>query len=153
MAGLITIAAGRLCDLIDGRLAEATQTKSPLGEKLDAGIDKLETVATVVILLISGVVAMWAAVVLFVPQLAIAMLAYGVMQRGKRLHPSKAGKASMALIWMALTGFVLLATLKGSIGLIADVTYILVYILVGLSSLTGIWAIPGYYKILRIARS
>jgi phosphatidylglycerophosphate synthase len=142
VGGLIAIAAGRLCDLADGWLADATQTKSPLGEKLDAGIDKLETVITVVVLLLCGVVAVWATAALFIPQLAIAVLGYRALRQGKRLPPSKAGKASMALVWVSLVGFVLLAATSGYNRIIACV----VYVVVGLAAGTGLYAIPAYYK-------
>ena len=39
--GLSKIFIGRLLDIADGTVAEATKTKSPLGEKVDAGVDKV----------------------------------------------------------------------------------------------------------------
>ncbi len=39
--GVSKILVGRLLDIADGTLAEATKTKSPLGEKVDSGVDKV----------------------------------------------------------------------------------------------------------------
>src|SRR5690349_11384075 len=39
--GLVLLAMGRLCDILDGSAAEYTGTKSPLGEAVDASLDKI----------------------------------------------------------------------------------------------------------------
>ncbi len=39
--GLAKILIGRLFDIADGAAAEATRTKSPIGEKVDSGVDKM----------------------------------------------------------------------------------------------------------------
>lgn len=39
--GTYKVGAGRLLDILDGIVADATKTKSPLGEALDASMDKL----------------------------------------------------------------------------------------------------------------
>src|SRR5579862_7066069 len=48
--GVIQVGAGRAADLLDGTAAEATGTKSPIGEAVDVGVDKAELVAAVPIL-------------------------------------------------------------------------------------------------------
>ncbi len=107
VAGLITIAAGRLCDVLDGWLADLTGTKSPLGEKLDAGFDKLGTALTVIVLVIVGVIPVWATITLALPQLAIGIVAYRALRINSTFHPSKAGKLSMTFVWLAIGGHVL----------------------------------------------
>ena len=55
LLGLTLIVMGRLLDIADGLAAEATHTKSPLGELFDATIDKVGTVLTVVVLVVAQV--------------------------------------------------------------------------------------------------
>jgi cardiolipin synthase len=57
--GLLLIGAGRALDILDGIVAEATGTKSPLGEAFDATFDKLGTAATLVIFGIAGIAPWW----------------------------------------------------------------------------------------------
>src|SRR6478609_9535796 len=47
-AGVALLVIGRLLDIVDGAVAEATGTKSPLGEIVDASFDKLSTVLTII---------------------------------------------------------------------------------------------------------
>jgi phosphatidylglycerophosphate synthase len=100
--GALVLMLGRGCDLLDGWLADLTHTKSPLGETIDASFDKVSVVATVVGLVATGLVPLAYALLLLAPQLVMAVLAFVVYVRGSRLHPSRAGKLSMALLWFAL---------------------------------------------------
>jgi cardiolipin synthase (CMP-forming) len=142
VAALLLIAAGRFCDLLDGWLADATGTKSPLGEKLDASVDKIETALTIIVLVLASVVPLWAAIAISVPQLAIALLAYAAIRRGKSFHPSRTGKLGMALVWLSLAGFVLMRVLSGSHQWL-DFT---VYSLAVAAALAGCYALPEYYR-------
>lgn len=93
---------GRLGDLLDGWLAEKTGTKSPLGEVLDASVDKITVVLALAAVVITGMISAWFAVALLLPQAMIAVLSLQAGKRSVRLHPSRAGKVSMALVWLAL---------------------------------------------------
>lgn len=108
LAGLILIIGGRLCDVLDGWLADRTHTKSPLGEAFDAVADKLETAMVVVVLVLSGIAPTWVAFVLLVPQTLTALLTFIMLRSGQVLHPIRAGKLAMAFVWVVLTGFILL---------------------------------------------
>lgn len=108
VVGLTLVAAGRLCDLLDGWLADRTGTKSPLGETFDATADKLETAAALIILTAAGIVPWGVSLALFLAQLMISLVAMAAVRRGVRLHPSRLGKLGMASAWLALGGFVLM---------------------------------------------
>lgn len=139
--GCALLIIGRLCDLLDGWLAELTQTKSPLGELLDASIDKFGTILTIVVFYV-GELAPWLLLTaLLLPHIWIAVIAYMARRKNERLHPSRLGKISMALLWTALFGFVLVR--------VFDVTDLIlpsavVYGLSAGSIVTSIYAIIGY---------
>lgn len=105
-SGLVLIAVGRICDLLDGWLAERTKTKSPLGEMLDTTADKLETAAALVVLTVFGVLPWPAALLVFVPQLSVGLWALAGWLRGKQPHPSRLGKLGMAAVWLGLGLFI-----------------------------------------------
>lgn len=104
--GLILIGGGRICDLLDGWLADRTQTKSPLGEMLDTTADKLETAAALIVLTLLGVLPWPAALLVFVPQASVGLWALSWWLRGKQPHPSRLGKLGMAAVWVGLGFFI-----------------------------------------------
>jgi len=97
---LLTI--GRLCDILDGWLAEATGTKSPLGEFLDAAVDKILTILTVAAFFAAHIAPTWVLVALVTPHILIALILFGWRIRKVMFHPSLAGKLSMAGVWLSL---------------------------------------------------
>jgi len=141
--GVWILLVSRLCDIADGWLAELTGTKSPLGEALDAGFDKLSVLLALIILPAISIVPLWAVVVLVLPHLVIAGTSAVAIRRGKRLHPSRLGKISMALGWFTLGGFVLMkAADMGATSLLAWATYALTVS----SVITGLQAANGYAR-------
>ncbi len=104
-SGLLSITAGRLADVMDGMLAHATHTKSPLGEALDAGFDKVQTAAALIVLTREGIVPPPATAALAVGQAAIFGLSAIAKNRGHEIHPSLCGKYAMGLGWGAIVGF------------------------------------------------
>ena len=137
---VILIGLGRLCDVLDGWLANKTATKSPLGEMLDAGIDKIETALALVILLLADVVPWGAVLAVFVPQSLIALISFYSIYRHRSMHPSELGKYSMAAAWLGIGSFVLRATTTES----GDVFWQIAWSLIVLSSLLGVVAIINY---------
>jgi len=102
VGGLLLLAIGRIADLLDGLIAEYTKTKSPLGELIDAVVDKLVIAFAVVVFLAVGIVP-WPLVI----TVAILNGFNGVVSvlgrmRGRVIHPSKFGKYSTALAWITL---------------------------------------------------
>jgi phosphatidylglycerophosphate synthase len=112
--GLASLAIGRLLDLVDGWLAEASGTKSPLGELLDATVDKLGTLATVVVIFWIRITPWWVLLALVLPHLIISIIAINARRRHRPLHPSVLGKLSMAAAWVTLLGLVLLQAIHAS---------------------------------------
>lgn len=100
--GAVYIGIGRLLDIADGQAAEYTKTKSPLGEQLDAGFDKLATVLILIALPAASVLPWSLAIALLAPHVAIAAYSAYRIAHFQQLHPSKFGKISMALAWVSL---------------------------------------------------
>ncbi len=141
--GTWILLVSRLCDIADGWLADITGTKSPLGEALDAGFDKLSVLLALIVLPIASIVPWWAVGALVLPHLFIAGISAGALRRGHRIHPSHEGKISTALGWFALGGFVFMkAASLGPHSVLAWVTYVLI----ASSLATGLRATAGYLK-------
>lgn len=140
--GLATIAIGRGFDLLDGLAAEATGTKSPLGETFDATADKLGTFLALLTLPIVGL-APWALIAaLAAPHIIISVIAYRAERGGHRLHPSRLGKLSMAAAWISLLALIVPRGLGAVSGSIA---YAPGYILALASAGMGLAAAQKYY--------
>jgi cardiolipin synthase len=107
--GLCLLVAGRLCDIIDGTLAEATHTKSPLGEAVDASFDKVGALSTLVVLGAIDVAPWWT--IIIIASRNIVNIVIGLIAGWRRLpiHPIATGKLSTACEWAALFCFVLAA--------------------------------------------
>jgi cardiolipin synthase len=103
---VVLLIVGRLCDIIDGWLAEQTDTKSPLGEILDASTDKIGTLLTIIALLLAHITTPWLLAALLLPQLIIVSITASAQFDHKKLHPSRIGKYSMAIAWCSLVGLV-----------------------------------------------
>jgi phosphatidylglycerophosphate synthase len=103
---LMSITAGRIADILDGLLAHATHTKSPLGEALDAGFDKIQTAAALVVLTREGIIPPPVTAALALGQTAIFGFSAIAKQRGHEIHPGLSGKYAMGLGWTAMIGFV-----------------------------------------------
>lgn len=100
--GILKIGFGRLADIGDGMAAEATGTKSPLGEAVDVVVDKSETIAALPILVKSGVLPKNAGATILGLNGASTILGTLAKKRGITLHPSKEGKLAMAGQWGAI---------------------------------------------------
>ena len=141
--GLIALIFGRGLDIVDGIAAESTGTKSPLGEKLDAGFDKLGTLATLIVFGLTNIAPWWILVAVFLPHVVITAIAVSAYYRGKVLHPSRIGKLSMAAAWLGLIGFVLIAALRASP---SPVLIFIVYLITVTSIIMGACSALGYLK-------
>ena len=145
VSGLSLLTIGRIADLLDGMIAEYTKTKSPLGELVDAIVDKLVVAFAVIIFAVSGLVP-WPIIAL-IAAVNIFNGLFGLLGKLKKLamHPSKFGKYSTFLAWItlifyplgiwikafesALTGMILIGIALISfaffvvIGLVASINY------------------------------
>ncbi|MDB5186790.1 MAG: hypothetical protein JWM07_262 [Candidatus Saccharibacteria bacterium] len=139
--GMVLIIVGRLFDLVDGWLADVTQTKSPLGELLDAAIDKVETFFTIIVFYVASIALWWLLTVLLLPHIWITYIAWTARCKNKQLHPSRIGKISMAALWVALFGFIVLRALNTSS---VDILAVMIYIVSAISVGLGIYTAIGY---------
>jgi phosphatidylglycerophosphate synthase len=149
-AGVIIVAAGRLCDVLDGIVAEATGTKSRLGESLDASFDKLALLAVFVVLPIVGIMPWWMVAILLVPNLLNSILATIAVRRAIVLHPSRAGKLSMAYSSAAILIIVLLQVVSSPI---ETALKIILAVALLLAFVIGLQSSRDYLKEMRAAKS
>lgn len=136
LKGVMLVAMGRVLDVLDGFMAEATSTKSRLGEAVDAVVDKIELVVALPILALVGVVLPWQAGVLALLHMINALCA--VIARGRRvpLHASSIGKLAIASQWVAITLYGLGFVFGGLWYTLAHGTF-LVSVLLGLIAAIG----------------
>jgi len=137
--GLLLLASGRLLDVADGIVADKTGTKSPLGEIFDAAADKFETLFTIAAIIAADITNLWVVVALIIPQAIIPMLIFYKKQKGIGIHPTRAGKLSMALTWTGIVGLLLVKALGDA--LLIEVA---VYVIIGLSLVLGLYALWQY---------
>lgn len=107
LLGTVLLTVGRLCDILDGWLAELTGTKSPLGEFLDAAVDKVLTIVTVAAFFAAHIAPVWVLIALVTPHVLIALIMLRWRVRKVAFHPSVAGKLSMAGVWLSLLVYAL----------------------------------------------
>lgn len=119
--GLTLLAVGRLLDIVDGAVAQATGTKSPLGELLDASIDKFGTVFTIAVLYIGAVAEWWVITLVLLPQVIIPLLVFYKRSKGIKIHPTRIGKLSMVATWVAIIGFLVAKATQNSGYFIIDI--------------------------------
>lgn len=100
-SGLTLLVIGRLCDLLDGIVAEATKTKSRLGEIVDTTCDKLAILVFLLVAVLSPNFNMYLIAILIIHQTCMAIfgLLYG---RRYNLHTNRIGKYAMFVAWVAI---------------------------------------------------
>ena len=137
--GIALIGAGRLCDILDGIVAESTDTKSPLGEAVDATIDKLIAYAAFAVVALTGIVPWPLALVLWLQNATNATIVFTAQRQGLAMHASRAGKIGTALEWIAILLFVARAAAGlEHAAMFTAVTYGTTVIAFGLSTLATI---------------
>lgn len=120
--GLFLMGFGRLFDIADGFVAQATHTKSPVGEMLDAVVDKVGTFLTLIVLVAAHITSVWVITALIIPQVIISSITLYNRRLGRRMHPSRSGKLSMFAAWTAIVGVIALKALEEPLWL-TTVTY------------------------------
>jgi phosphatidylglycerophosphate synthase len=103
------IVVGRLADLADGVVADRTGTKSPLGEAVDATLDKLGVLGVVIAFGFGHILAWWALCLVVVQNGTTSIIAYLCRKRRLHVQPSRTGKWATACLWLAFFGFLLAA--------------------------------------------
>ncbi len=139
VTGLVLLALGRLADLADGIIAEQTKTKSPLGETVDASIDKLVVAATLIVLGALELVPWIIIIIIALQNLANVIISILAKLRNRGLHPSRLGKISAAFAWVTIIIYPLGDWLKrhdspdaGRLLAVIAIASFLVYIVMGM---------------------
>lgn len=101
-AGLLAITVGRIFDIADGVLADKTGTKSPLGETVDATIDKIEIVAALPVLVFATILMPWQAIIIFMQHAANVVFTGIAKLQGLTPHASRSGKYATTTQWLAI---------------------------------------------------
>ena len=142
MRGLVFVLVGRAADVLDGWASETTQTKSPLGEIMDASIDKLGVLFTFIALFIAGIAPYWVLALLVAPQLINTVVGLKAFRSNKRIHPSKSGKLSMAALLVSLLAFMLIKAVPLTNNLYLDGAIVIA----ALSATLGFYSSIGYIR-------
>lgn len=109
--GLVALGSGRLLDVVDGAVAQLTGTKSPLGELVDATIDKFGTLFTIIVFYVAGISFWWLITALLLPQVLISLVVLYKRVKNEKIHPTLVGKLSMGALWVSLVGLVMIKAL------------------------------------------
>jgi phosphatidylglycerophosphate synthase len=139
--GVVGIISGRLLDIADGIAADKTGTKSPLGETLDASVDKLVTLLTLVVLGMTSVMSWYLFAAILLIQSLITLISGLAVWRNQRLHPSLAGKLSMTGLWVTLGGLVAAYALDKN-----NLLIIIFYTIGWCSVILSGWAMAIYFR-------
>jgi len=116
LAGFLIIGAGRLCDLLDGWLADITKTKSYVGASFDVFADKFASLLALLALPSSSLMPWWPAIGIIIVQTVTGIASTLVVRQKIPIFPVKSGKIGMAVIWAGILGYVVGAMFDGESG-------------------------------------
>lgn len=103
--GIIAVVLGRIADIADGYIAEYTATKSPLGEMVDATLDKLALACALVVLLLTGTLPLAIGFIMSLHGIYNSLVSVAALGAGLRLHPSELGKYATGAAWLCVTTY------------------------------------------------
>ncbi len=147
LPGIAILLVGRLMDALDGYAADLTRTKSPLGQLVDAGFDKLAAFATLAVIALIGILPGWLAALIALQNTANVALTLIGRQRSIVIQPSRSGKLATGGYWIGIGLFTAVylsgqeqAVLFG--GLIGELAYAVIVA----SLILGMQATIGYAR-------
>ena len=105
------IILGRTCDIVDGLVAEHTKTKSPLGEAVDATVDKISMAHGLYVLSETDTLPVIVTASFLAQNVINTVATMVAKKRGMELHPSAEGKITTLLQWASIGGYVLSSVL------------------------------------------
>ena len=106
-AGATALGAGRLADVADGWVAERTKTRSPLGEAVDASVDKVLIGVAVLMLLYLQLLPPLVGIILILHGAYNSLLVIPAERVGVKLHPSQTGKLATFFAWSSVVLWVI----------------------------------------------
>lgn len=143
--GLVLLLSGRLADVADGIVAARTGTKSPLGEAVDATLDKFALLASLIVFILTGIVPLIAILIIALFNAANAAFSLLAKVRKQRLHPSQIGKITAVFQWLAILLYVSAAVLKsGDMQSAATIITLTAVVSLVISLILGIFTVAGY---------
>jgi phosphatidylglycerophosphate synthase len=143
--GLILLFAGRLADVADGIVAACTHTKSPIGEAVDAALDKFTLLGALIVFVVTGIVPILA--ILLIAIFNGANAAFGLLARARKhsIHPSQLGKITAVFQWLAILVYVLAAVLSsGGFEVAAAIATSSAVVSLLISLILGLFTVAGY---------
>lgn len=148
--GIICVAFGRLADILDGAVAQATGTKSGVGEAIDASIDKITILAALIVFSIADIVPLAVIALIALRNSVNIGLSLIARARKKILHPSRAGKLAAASEWTTLLFFILAAvTDNQDWSIFSAATAVVACVALAVTMMLGIIATKSYYLSLK----
>lgn len=145
-SGIAKVFAGRAMDVADGYVADKTGTKSSVGEKFDATIDKLLMADALYLLYKKDTIPKKAAVFIGMQNIVNTVATGVAMARHTEMHPSREGKLTTALQWAAIGGFCVDAAKdnekKGEMSVVRNISEMAVIA----SSAMGLYVNADYIK-------
>jgi phosphatidylglycerophosphate synthase len=102
LKGTLKVGVGRFLDILDGAAANRSETKSPMGEALDATLDKITAAVAIPVLLKNDMLPKKFAAFAGVQNLANVALTAIAKKKGNEIHSGKAGKLSTGFLWGAI---------------------------------------------------
>lgn len=100
LSGTLKIGLGRSMDFIDGMIADKTQTKSPLGEAVDATSDKLGVAILFPVLYRNNLVSKTKLNTVLAQNVLNTGFTLKAKKSNKEIHASKYGKLATASQWI-----------------------------------------------------
>lgn len=144
-AGTAFLVIGRLADAIDGVTAELTGTKSPLGETVDAGLDKAIVFIALAILASAGIVPLWVVALIVLLNVWNVIMSWFGEQRAVHVQPSRSGKWATFGYWASISLF-----LGARLHMVPDIWLLVPAYLAAFGAVTlGIVAAYGYLQVAR----
>lgn len=140
--GVGLIGFGRMFDAIDGLVASRTGTKSQFGASLDAGLDKILALLTLLIFITNGVMPEWLALLIAAQNIANVIAVFIGKSHGVVVPASRLGKNATTGYWVGLLSFLVAYLEPAFAGVLLPIAYI-----ASLPALAmGILATEGYFE-------
>jgi len=143
--GIWILLLGRLADIVDGMVADYTKTKSPLGEAMDATVDKILIILSLYVLLDKHLVPFIVGGLMAVHAVYNIGLSTVARKLTVSLHPSRTGKISAVFEW-ACVGFYLLKDILEQHHSNATLTHDAALLSFALFVITATWSSLNYTR-------
>lgn len=102
LEGTLMIVIGRLCDVVDGHVADLTQTKSLLGAKIDAVADKIAIAIIVIVFAIQSSIPLYYLALILLPHLLNSIVSLLAFHKNIPFYVSRLGKITTAIQWLSI---------------------------------------------------